>query len=139
MDQCLGSLSPSLRIYLPDKQPVLLSLVSSASYMLLSPTYASSVLFFTKLICLLRRTTNTSLPSQATFWNRFKPKGKEPEPKQVPMAVARPRLLTLAYGDMETLRMVHLLPFLFFVAHPHLLIPRSSSSQTPSVCAKSSV
>ncbi|KAF8163342.1 hypothetical protein B0H34DRAFT_695070 [Crassisporium funariophilum] len=48
--------------------------------------------------------TNTSLPTQA-FWNKFKPKPKEPEiqNKQGPMAVARQRLLTLAYGEIETL------------------------------------
>jgi len=57
------------------------------------------------------RTTITSLPPSAGFWNKFKSKGKEPEPKQPAMAVARPKLLTLAMGDMETLRMVRTLSF----------------------------
>jgi len=46
--------------------------------------------------------TTTSLPNQ-TFWNKLRPKGKEPEDKQGPMAVARQRLMTLAYGEFETL------------------------------------
>lgn len=43
------------------------------------------------------------LPNQAAFWSKFKSKGKESEDKQGPMAVTRPRLMTLAYGDFETL------------------------------------
>lgn len=51
------------------------------------------------MFAILNRSTSTSLPNQA-FWSKFKPKGKEPEP---PMAVARQRLMTLAYGEFETL------------------------------------
>ncbi|KDR81652.1 hypothetical protein GALMADRAFT_135067 [Galerina marginata CBS 339.88] len=57
------------------------------------------------MFAILNRSTSASLPTQA-FWGKFKPKPKEPDVKQPPMAVARPRLLTLAYGDMETLRML---------------------------------
>ncbi|KAF9052839.1 hypothetical protein BJ165DRAFT_1443429 [Panaeolus papilionaceus] len=51
--------------------------------------------------------TSAHLPTHS-FWNKFKPKQKEPDPKPNPeMAVARgPRLLTLAYGEIETLRML---------------------------------
>ncbi|KAJ3551115.1 hypothetical protein NM688_g4923 [Phlebia brevispora] len=53
--------------------------------------------------------SNASLPSQG-FWARLKtPKGgKEMDIKQVPpsMALARQRLLTLAFGEMETIRML---------------------------------
>lgn len=54
--------------------------------------------------------SNASLPaSQGGFWGRFKtPKGKEMElsQKQAQMALTRQRLLTLAFGDMETVRML---------------------------------
>ncbi|KAJ8078832.1 hypothetical protein PM082_013115 [Marasmius tenuissimus] len=43
-----------------------------------------------------------SLPQNSGFWNKFKPKSKEPE-KPPPMALSRPRLLTLAFGEMETI------------------------------------
>lgn len=51
--------------------------------------------------------TSASLPSQS-FWGKFKPKNKETDmrDKQAQMALARQRLLTLAYGDMETIRML---------------------------------
>lgn len=45
------------------------------------------------------------------------------------MAVARPRLLTLAHGEMETLRMVRLLPFRFYVAHLQILTSHSPASK----------
>ncbi|KAJ7632671.1 hypothetical protein FB45DRAFT_913120 [Roridomyces roridus] len=49
--------------------------------------------------------TSASLPQ--SFWGKFKPKGKEDmRDKQSQMALARQRLLTLAYGDMETIRML---------------------------------
>ena len=54
------------------------------------------------MFAILNRSTTTSLPNTA-FWSKFKPKGKEPEDKQGPMAVARQRLMTLAYGEFETL------------------------------------
>lgn len=64
------------------------------------------------LIAALHRVSNASLPSQG-FWGRFKtPKGgKEMELKQAQqqhpqMALARQRLLTLSFDDMETIRMV---------------------------------
>ena len=57
--------------------------------------------------------SNASLPGGGGFWGRFKtPKGgKEMDLKQAPppppaMAVTRQRLLTLAFGEMETIRMV---------------------------------
>ncbi|KAL0946840.1 hypothetical protein HGRIS_013008 [Hohenbuehelia grisea] len=49
--------------------------------------------------------TNGSLPSQS-FWGKFKPKPKDDMNRQAQMALARQRLLTLAYGDMETIRML---------------------------------
>jgi len=52
--------------------------------------------------------SNASLPSQG-FWGRFKtPRNKEQQlpQKQPEMALARQRLLTLAFGDMETIRML---------------------------------
>ncbi|KAH0827161.1 hypothetical protein J3R83DRAFT_4852 [Lanmaoa asiatica] len=51
--------------------------------------------------------TSASLPSQS-FWNKFKnkksDKDSEYRERQSHMALARQRLLTLAYGDMETVR-----------------------------------
>jgi hypothetical protein len=55
-----------------------------------------------------RRSTSASLPSQS-FWGKFKKKGdKESEfrERQAQMALARQRLLTLAYEEMETVRVV---------------------------------
>ena len=51
---------------------------------------------------------NGHLPQQSSgFWGKFKPKPKEPEPAPpAQMAVARQRLLTLVFGDMETIRIV---------------------------------
>lgn len=52
--------------------------------------------------------TSASLPSQS-FWGKFKKKGdKESEfrERQAQMALARQRLLTLAYEDMETVRVL---------------------------------
>ncbi|KAH7889215.1 hypothetical protein F5I97DRAFT_1827122 [Phlebopus sp. FC_14] len=53
--------------------------------------------------------TSASLPSQS-FWGKFKNKKSDKESdyreKQAQMALARQRLLTLAYGDMETVRML---------------------------------
>ncbi|KAF7304916.1 hypothetical protein MKEN_01205900 [Mycena kentingensis (nom. inval.)] len=50
--------------------------------------------------------TSASLPSQS-FWGKFKPKTKDDlRDKQAQMALARQRLLTLAYGDMETIRVL---------------------------------
>ncbi|KAF7294903.1 hypothetical protein MIND_01028300 [Mycena indigotica] len=50
--------------------------------------------------------TSASLPSQS-FWGKFKPKNKDDmRDKQAQMALARQRLLTLAYGDMETIRVL---------------------------------
>jgi hypothetical protein len=59
------------------------------------------------------RSTSASLPSQS-FWGKFKGGsgggGKnikdDMREQQAQMAIARQRLLTLAYGDMETIRMV---------------------------------
>ncbi|KAJ8482107.1 hypothetical protein ONZ45_g15069 [Pleurotus djamor] len=49
--------------------------------------------------------TSASLPSQS-FWNKLRPKtNKEDTTRQAQMALARQRLLTLAYGEMETIRM----------------------------------
>lgn len=65
---------------------------------------------------MISRVSNASLPSQGGFWGRFKsPKGgkdmKLEQPSQQPpqMALSRQRLLTLAFGDMETIRIVSLL------------------------------
>lgn len=54
------------------------------------------------------RGSNVSLSAGGSFWGRLKPKNKENElrEKQAQMALARTRLLTLAYGDMETIRLV---------------------------------
>lgn len=58
-----------------------------------------------------RRSTSASLPSQS-FWGKLKGKKQDKDTdyreKQAQMALARQRLLTLAYGDMETVRMVGL-------------------------------
>lgn len=57
-----------------------------------------------------RRSTSASLPSQS-FWGKFKKKGdKESEfrERQAQMALARQRLLTLAYDEMETVRVVRI-------------------------------
>jgi len=72
-----------------------------------TPFFISLRLIF-HCVHLLNRPTSAGLPPTAAFWGKFKPKAKEPDPKPpgAPMAVARPRLLTLAFGDMETLRMV---------------------------------
>ncbi|KAI9064481.1 hypothetical protein FKP32DRAFT_644172 [Trametes sanguinea] len=56
-------------------------------------------------------TSNASLPSSQGFWGRFKsPKNpKEPdlrERAQAQLALTRQRLLTLAFQDMETIRML---------------------------------
>ena len=54
------------------------------------------------------RSASTSLPgSGGSFWGKFKPKGKDEKPQ---MAIARQRLLTLCYDEMETIRMVCGLP-----------------------------
>ena len=68
------------------------------------------------MLALLDRSTSASLPSQS-FWGKFKPKTKETDmrDKQAQMALARQRLLTLAYGDMETIRMVRI--YSSYVAH----------------------
>ncbi|KAI0065379.1 hypothetical protein BV25DRAFT_1821776 [Artomyces pyxidatus] len=60
--------------------------------------------------------TNASLPSSQGgqgFWSKFKPSGggknpaqKEAEMRQHQQALSRQRLLTLVYGDMETVRML---------------------------------
>ncbi|KAJ3869986.1 MAG: hypothetical protein NXY57DRAFT_593315 [Lentinula lateritia] len=49
--------------------------------------------------------SNASLTSNS-FWNKFKSKNKEPDlrEKQAQMALTRTRLLTLAFGEMETIR-----------------------------------
>ena len=62
------------------------------------------------------RSTSASLPAQS-FWDKFKPKGKDVDmrDRQAQMALARQRLLTLVFGDMETIRMVSLL-----LTRPHL-------------------
>lgn len=53
--------------------------------------------------------TSGSLPNHS-FWGKFKGKKSDKESeyrdKQAQMALARQRLLTLAYGDMETVRML---------------------------------
>ena len=54
-----------------------------------------------------RRSTNGSLPSQS-FWGKFKPRGGKDSDRNGQMALSRQRLLTLAYGDMETIRMASL-------------------------------
>ena len=71
----------------------------------------------------LCRSTSASLPSQS-FWNKFKNKKSDKDTDyrggQSHMALARQRLLTLAYGDMETVRVVSLLPSLSPDAHSFL-------------------
>ena len=76
--------------------------------MLLSPAYVPPSLRVSPSIS-LHRSTSASLPSQS-FWNKFKnkksDKDSEYREKHSHMALARQRLLTLAYGDMETVRVV---------------------------------
>ncbi|KAF8654201.1 hypothetical protein AX16_003728 [Volvariella volvacea WC 439] len=52
--------------------------------------------------------TSASLPPSSSFWGKFKPKKPEPDLREMQghMAIARQRLLTLAYEDMETIRML---------------------------------
>jgi hypothetical protein len=53
------------------------------------------------------RSTNGSLPSN--FWGKLKGKNNkdaELRDRQAQMALSRQRLLTLAFDDMETIRMV---------------------------------
>ena len=61
------------------------------------------------------RVSNASLPgSGGGFWARFQktPKGKDidlvrdKQAQQAPMSLTRQRLLTIVFGDMETIRMV---------------------------------
>ena len=51
--------------------------------------------------------------SGGSFWGKFKPKGKDEEPQ---MAIARQRLLTLCYDEMETIRMVCGLPLVLQIS-----------------------
>ena len=75
--------------------------------MLLSPAYVPRRPSCSRLSFLLCRSTSASLPSQS-FWNKFKNKKTDNNEyqRQSQMALARQRLLTLAYGDMETIRVV---------------------------------
>jgi hypothetical protein len=52
-----------------------------------------------------RRSTSGSLPSQS-FWGKFKPKNNKDIDRDAQMALSRQRLLTLVFGEMETIRMV---------------------------------
>jgi hypothetical protein len=68
--------------------------------------------FKSPIFLLSPRASNVSLPS-ASFWSKLKPGGgknlKEADirqQQQQQMALSRQRLLTLVYGDMETVRMV---------------------------------
>ncbi|EAU88488.1 hypothetical protein CC1G_04194 [Coprinopsis cinerea okayama7 len=45
-------------------------------------------------------------PQGSSFWGKFKPKPKEPELPPAAMAVARTKLLTLVFADMETIRVL---------------------------------
>lgn len=65
------------------------------------------------MLSLHSRGSNASLTSNS-FWNKFKSKNKEPDlrEKQAQMALTRTRLLTLAFGEMETIRTVRPLLFL---------------------------
>jgi hypothetical protein len=91
--------------------------------MLLSPAYASHLILsrsstlvtHSNLPLFFTRTSNASLPSQS-FWSKFKGSGGKSnrdadmrgQPPQ--MSLSRQRLLTLVYGDMETVRMVRIIP-----------------------------
>ena len=61
------------------------------------------------MVLFLHRGSNASLPSQS-FWQKFKtPRGgNQMDLKQAPppMALTRQKLLTLVFGEMETIRMV---------------------------------
>lgn len=52
--------------------------------------------------------SQTSLPGGPGFWGRFKPAKQQKDQLQSPpqMALSRQRLLTLAFGDMETIRIL---------------------------------
>lgn len=60
------------------------------------------------------RVSNASLPGGGGFWSKFKtPKGgkeinlmQEKQSQQAQMSLTRQRLLTICFGDMETIRMV---------------------------------
>jgi hypothetical protein len=50
---------------------------------------------------------SSSLPQSSSFWGKFKPKNNKEDmmrDRQAQLALARQRLLTLAYGEMETIR-----------------------------------
>ncbi|EDQ98098.1 uncharacterized protein LACBIDRAFT_310939 [Laccaria bicolor S238N-H82] len=67
--------------------------------------FATRLLKFTVML-LSPASTSASLPAQS-FWDTFRPKNKDDmRNKQAQRALARQRLLTLAYGDMETVRML---------------------------------
>ena len=80
------------------------------------PVISPSISYF------LSRGSNASLPSQG-FWSKLKPGGgkniKESDIRQhqqQQMALSRQRLLTLVYGDMETVRMVCTVQVIFSIA-----------------------
>ncbi|KAH8833650.1 hypothetical protein DL96DRAFT_1577846 [Flagelloscypha sp. PMI_526] len=52
--------------------------------------------------------SNASLGHSQGFWGKFKPKNKEPDPRDrnAQMALSRQRLLTLCFGELETIRML---------------------------------
>ena len=97
--------------------------------MLLSPAYESHshnlLSIRTHLINSLSsfpsRSTDASLPSAGSLWSKFTKKGgpgrdEDKAIQQAQMALARQRLVTLVFGDMETVRMV--CPF-FIVSFPN--------------------
>lgn len=66
---------------------------------------------------ILFRSSNAGLPGAAGFWGKWRsPKGGKDmslnQPAAQPqMALQRQRLLTLAFGDMETIRVVSVEPW----------------------------
>ncbi|KAH0583829.1 hypothetical protein H2248_009428 [Termitomyces sp. 'cryptogamus'] len=74
--------------------------------------------------------SNAGLPTPS-IWDKLKGKGKDVEMRDR-QALARQRLLTLAFGDMETLRLVTLYLCLIFLASH---TPHSSPTPLPFVAS----
>lgn len=94
----------------------------------LHPRSSSILLFF-------NRSTSTSLPAQS-FWGKLKPKNKEGDLRQqaAQMAMTRQRLLTLVFGEQETLHLVRIWSHSYYPPSPD--VPRNSC-QAPLLCVPS--
>lgn len=71
------------------------------------------------LMLLFNRSANINLPNQSGFWGRFKPKNKEPDLRQqaAQMSLETQRLLTLVFGEQESIHKVYLFSQLLIASH----------------------